>query len=330
MARKIILDVDTGSDDAVAIMAAVLSPDIQLEALCSVDGNKDIDKTTENTLRVVQLLGADVPVYRGSRGPLVKDLCPDRLDVRMAHVVSCIDEHGNYLQMHSDYLDIPEARIHEEEISAAEFYVQYLRKAKEPITIVAVGPLTNVALALMLDPNIVNNIEEIVVMGGGYNMTNHTPTAEFNIWHDPEAAQRVITCGAKVTIVPLDATHAAYITKDDCRRFRALKTVSGTFAAELCEQRIVMHNIGQPLAVPDAAAVHDALCIAYLIDPTVLKDVRHVHCDIGFRDFSEGQTIIDPRYYPEERNCYFAFDGDRVKFADILCDLFARDQNKEE
>lgn len=327
MAKKIILDVDTGSDDAVAIMAAILSKDIQLEAVCSVAGNKDLDKTTENTLRVVQLLGSDVPVYRGCREPLVKFLCPDRLSRESRGCKGTIvGEDGKVEMMHSDYLDIPPATIHEQPISAPEFYVQYLRKATEPVTLVAVGPLTNVAMALMLDGSIVEKIEEIVVMGGGYNITNVSPTAEFNIWYDPEAAQRVVHCGAKVTLVPLDATHAACLTLDDCERFQALGTVSGNFAAALCKQRIHMHTLGQPLAVPDAAAVHDALCIAYLIDPTVLKDVRHVHCDIGFRDFCEGQTILDPRYYTEEKNCYFAFDGDRFKFADILCDLFAQDK----
>ena len=326
MARKIILDVDTGSDDAVAIMSAILAEDIQLEAVCSVAGNKDIDKTTENTLRVVQLMGADVPVYRGCREPLVKFLCPDRLGARKA-TQNVIIKDGKEIQMHSDYLDIPEAKIHEQAISAPEFYVQYLRAAKEPVTLVAVGPLTNLAVALLIDSSIVEKIEEIVIMGGGYNITNSTPTAEFNIWYDPEAAHRVIHCGAKVTLVPLDATHAACITLDDCARFRALGTVSGDFAAALCEQRIIMHDAAQPLAVAHGAAVHDALCIAYLIDPTVLKDVREVHCDVGFRDFCEGQTIIDPRYYTEEKNCFFAFDGDRFKFADILCDLFARDKN---
>ncbi len=211
-----------------------------------------------------------------------------------------------------------------------EFYLQYLRAAKEPITLVAVGPLTNLATALLVDNSILKNVEEIIIMGGGYNITNSSPTSEFNIWFDPEAAQHVIHCGAKVTLVPLDATHAACITLDDCKRFREINTVSSNFAAALCEQRIMMHDLGQPLAVPHAAAVHDALCIAYLIDPTVLKDIRHVHCDIGFRDFCEGQTILDPRYYTEEKNCYFAFDGDRFKFADILCDLFSRDKKQEE
>ena len=324
MKRKVILDVDTGSDDAVAIMSAILSTDLQLEAVCSVAGNKDIDKTTENTLRVVQLLGADVPVYRGCREPLVKFLCPDRLPRRGESKPVMKD--GKEVQMHTDYLDIPPATIREQAVSAPEFYVRYLRAAKEPVTIVAVGPLTNVAMALMLDGSILDKIEEIVVMGGGYYITNASPSAEFNIWYDPEAAQRVLHCGAKVTVVPLDATHAACITLDDCARFRALGTVSSDFAAALCEQRITVHDASQPLAVPHAAAVHDALCVAYLIDPAVLRDVRHVHCDVGFRDFCEGQTILDPRYYTEEKNCYFAFDGDRFKFVNVLCDLFARDK----
>ena len=327
MARKIILDVDTGSDDAVAIMSAILAENIQLEAICSIAGNKELDMTTENTLRVVQLMGADVPVYRGCPEPLVKFLCPDRLEKQSrGDRGKMVDKNGKVHMMHSDYLEIPAATIHEQKISAPEFYVQYLRETQEKVTLVAVGPLTNLAVALTMDPKITEKIEEIVIMGGGYNITNVSPTAEFNIWYDPEAAQRVLHCGAKITLVPLDATHAACLTLDDCDRFEAMGTVSGKFAAALCRQRIEMHTMGQPLAVPNAAAVHDALCIAYLIDPSVLKDVRHVHCDVGFRDFCEGQTILDPRYYTEEKNCYFAFDGDRFKFADILCDLFAGDK----
>ena len=320
MAKKIILDVDTGSDDAVAIMAASLSPDIQLEAICSVAGNKDIEKTTENTLRVVQLLGSTTPVYRGNKTPLVKFLCNDRLPIR--RIDKQIMRDGKEVQMHSDYLDIPKARIEAQDMPAAMFYVDYLRHAKEAVTIVAVGPLTNLAMALLMDEQIVQNIAEIIVMGGGYTITNVTPTAEFNIWFDPEAAHIVINSGAKVVFVPLDATHEACITQDDCARFREINTTSSHFAADLCEQRILVHNAVQPLDIPDAAAVHDSLAVCYAIDRTVLREVRHVHCDIGFRDFSEGQTLIDPRYYTEEKNCYFAFSGDRIKYVDMLCAIF--------
>jgi inosine-uridine nucleoside N-ribohydrolase len=326
MPRKIVLDVDTGTDDAIAIITAVLSPEIQVEAVCSGAGNKDIDKTTENTLRVIQLLDVDVPVYRGCSDPMVKFLTKERqpsvwLDTRFG-------EDAEEIQMHPDYLNLPESRISEQGTPAPIFYVDYLNNVKEPVTLVAVGPLTNIAMAFMLDPGILRNIEEIIIMGGGYNITNVSPAAEFNFWHDPEAAQRVIHCGARVVLVPLDATHEACITRSDCERFRAINTAASNFTADICEERIRVHNKYQPLDVPDAAAVHDALAVCYLIDPSVLKDVRHVHCDVGFSGFAEGQSIIDTRYYPEEKNCYFAFGGDRSKFADILCDVLKKSNQK--
>ena len=319
MVRKIILDVDTGSDDAVAIMTAILSKDVDVVGICSVAGNQPIDNTTENSLRVVQALGAHVPVYRGAREPLVKTMFPDRF-VKGEKIVNdrIVDKDGNEIKIHRDYLDLPKADIHEEDISAAEFYLKYLREAEEKITLVLVGPLTNFALALMIDNSIVKNVEEVIIMGGGHHITNSTSSAEFNIWYDPEAAHKVINCGAKVTLVPLDATHEACVTEEDCVALDNLGTLAGKFASELCRQRILIHNARQPLDIPDAAAVHDALCIAYLIDPSVLSDIRHVHVDIGIRDRAEGQTIIDQRYYTEDENCYFAYHADRHRFVEIL------------
>ncbi len=319
MVRKIILDVDTGSDDAVAIMTAILSKDVDVVGICSVAGNQPIDNTTENSLRVVQALGAHVPVYRGAREPLVKTMFPDRF-VKGEKIVNdrIVDKDGNEIKIHRDYLDLPKAEIHEEDISAAEFYLKYLREAEEKVTLVLVGPLTNFALALMIDNSIVKNVEEVIIMGGGHHITNSTSSAEFNIWYDPEAAHKVINCGAKVTLVPLDATHEACVTEEDCVALDNLGTLAGKFASELCRQRILIHNARQPLDIPDAAAVHDALCIAYLIDPSVLSDIRHVHVDIGIRDRAEGQTIIDQRYYIEDENCYFAYHADRHRFVEIL------------
>ena len=328
--RKIILDVDTGTDDAIAIMAALLSEKLQVEAICSVMGNLDIDKTTENTLRVVEFMGASVPVYRGCRSPLVKELCPDRLskESRMSRQQGRnITSYGKDAADIVGYFDLPAATIKEQPISAPEFYVQYLREAEEPVTIVAVGPLTNLAMALLMRGDIVDNIQEIVVMGGGYNITNSSPTAEYNIWCDPEAAQHVINCGAKVTLVPLDATHRANVTLNDCRSMRKLNLPAAEFVARLCEERITVYNDTQPQAILNSAPIHDALCVAYLLDPQVLRDIRHVHCDIGFRDFCEGQTILDMRYYTEPKNCYFAFDADRERFMKMLLGLLAKQKN---
>ncbi len=325
MAKKIILDVDTGSDDAVAIMAAALSPEIELAAVCTVWGNQPVEYTTDNTLRLLDAMGLDIPVYKGCDTAMVKYLTNDFVQLyRRAPV----EHNGKQYIMHSEHLDLPEAVSKPQATPAACFYVEYLRKAEEKITLVPVGPLTNLGLALRIAPDIVEKIDQIVIMGGGSKMNNCGPWCESNIWHDPEAAQIVATCGAKVVWVPLDATHEACITLDDCKRFREMGTFSAKFAAEMCEQRIIIHNAQQPLPIPDAAAVHDALCIAYLIDPTVITDLRYVHIEIGLSGYGEGQTIVDQRAYPLEPNGYFAYNADRFKFVDILCDCFARDKNR--
>ena len=318
--RKIILDVDTGSDDAVAIMAALLAKDLKVEAICSTWGNLDLEHTTENTLRLVEAMGKgdEVPVYKGCYGPMVKFLCGDRLPMKIRPLY----QDGVEVHMHDPELELPQATIQPQALPAPLFSVDYLMNATEPVTLVPVGPLTSLGHALTIRPEIVKNIEEIVIMGGGDKVANVTPNAEFNIWADPEAAEIVVNCGAKVTWVPLDATHAAYLTKTDCERFRKIGTFEAKFAADLIEHRILAHTLGQPLAEPDAAAVHDPLCICYLIDPTVLKDVQPVNIHLGFYGTGEGETIIDRREGKREPNCYFAFDGDRFKFCDILCDLF--------
>ncbi|MBO4218889.1 MAG: nucleoside hydrolase [Erysipelotrichaceae bacterium] len=313
--RKVILDVDTGSDDAVAIVTAGFSPDIELIALCTVWGNLPIEVTTDNTLRVVSAFGLDVPVYRGCDRPLVKDLLKDYPPKKLRRLT---DENGQPLAMHTPNMGLPPTDRQMEDLPAAMFYVDYLRKAREKVTVVLVGPLTNFALALRIDPGIIENVEEVVIMGGGHDFANARPCAEANIWNDPEAAQIVLECGGRVVFVPLDATHRAYITIDDCRRMRQIGSPAAVFCAEQITQRIKVHTLTQPLEAPDSAAVHDPLAIAYLIDPQVLSDLRNVHMSIGQGGPGEGQTIIDSRYYTQKKNCWFAFNGDRDRFAEIL------------
>lgn len=313
--RKVILDVDTGSDDAVAIVTAAFTKEVDLVALCSVWGNLPIDVTTDNTLRVVSAFDINVPVYRGCARPLVKDLVADYPPKKIRKLV---DENGRPLSMHTPNMGLPETDRKAEDLPAAMFYVDYLRKADEKVTVVLVGPLTNFALALRIDERIIDKVEEVIVMGGGHHFANARPCAEANIWNDPEAAQIVLESGCKVTFVPLDATHQAYITWDDCVRMRKIGSPASVFCAEQIEQRIRVHSLTQPLEVPDSAAVHDPLCIAYIIDPSVLNDLRHVHMYVGQGGPGEGQTIVDGRYYTQKKNCWFAFNGDRDRFADIL------------
>ncbi len=321
MARKVILDVDTGSDDACAVMLAYLHKDIDLIAVCTVKGNQPLKNTTENTLRVRELLGADFPVYKGCASSFVSDLVFPK--VPRAKNVDAYDEHGNKIHIHAALFDLPEATRREEEMPAPLFYVEFLRKVEEPVTLVAVGPLTNLAVALMIDPEIVKNIEEIVIMGGGHHITNVSIAAEFNIYDDPEAAQRVLHCGAKITMVPLDATHTACIGRDTSAKLREINTPASNFAADLIDVRILVHNQCQPLEIPNTCALHDPLTIAYLIDPDVLKDISYCNVEVSTFGITVGQTIVDNRAIQEYRNVHFAYRGDPVKFAKIFTEAFA-------
>ena len=320
MARKVILDVDTGSDDACAVMLAYLHKEIDLVAVCTVKGNQPLKNTTENTLRVRELLNADFPVYKGCATGLVSDLIVPR--IQRAKNVDAYDEQGNRIHIHAVLFDLPEPTRGVEEMPAPLFYVDYLRKTKEPVTLVAVGPLTNLAVALLIDPDIVKNIEEIVIMGGGHHITNCTIAAEFNIYDDPEAAQRVLHCGAKITMVPLDATHTAYIGRDTSKRLREINTPASIFAADLIDVRILVHNQCQPLEIPDTCALHDPLCIAYLIDPNVLKDVFFCNVEVSTVGLTAGQTVVDNRAIQEYRNVHFAYRGDPEIFAKIFIEAF--------
>src|ERR1044071_1378233 len=207
MPTKMILDVDTGTDDAVALMTAALSPDLELVGATSVNGNTSIEYTTENTLRVFDFIGMpEVPVYRGMDRPLV------RTDVKR----------GMAARIHGDMLDLPEvsrgATLREGH--AVDWLIETYLASDGDIVLCPVGPLTNIAMAIQREPKIVEKIPEIVIMGGAHDHGNITASAEFNIWLDPEAARIVVNCGARIRMVPLDATHRALVSTDDAARLR--------------------------------------------------------------------------------------------------------------
>lgn len=315
MTKKIILDVDTGTDDAVAIMVAALHPDIELIGCTTVWGNRPVENTTDNTLRVLDFVGrADIPVYRGLDAPFGPISVPGP---------ATDDQSGG--KMHPAALDLPESSRSAEATPAVEWLVQTLRDATEPITLVPVGPLTNIAAAITLDPTIVAKVAEVVIMGGAHDFGNVTPAAEANIWHDPVAADVVMRAGfARVVLVPLDATHDALITADQASELRNLGTPAAVASADCIDQRILAHDESQPQPIPHSAAVHDALCVAYLIDPDVIP-LNHYHVGIettGVHTF--GRTVIDIRARSKQQpNAHVALTADRERFFEIMRDTFA-------
>ncbi len=321
--RKVILDVDTGSDDAVALVVAMANPEFDVIGITAVNGNRAVPITTENSLRISELMGGTVPVFRGCALPWTTCM----LGYRKNYPQYEAPPTANYRNIHGTYIDqCPPATIKEQDINAVSWLVDTLMKAEDgEITLIPLGPLTNIGHAVRIEPRIIPKIKEIMYMGGGYKIGNKSATSEFNVWLDPESAQAVLDCGIKFTFVPLDATHEAYLTQEDCDRMRAVGTKPAEVVASLCEQRIRGYSTWQKVAEEAAAPIHDALCIAALVDPTVLRDVVHAHGQIDCGGGAAyGQTIFDirnGRMDAKEPNCYVALGADRKKYVDILVKL---------
>jgi inosine-uridine nucleoside N-ribohydrolase len=315
MTQKLILDVDTGTDDAVALMLAALHPDLDLVGATTVNGNVPVGYCTENSLRTFDWIGVDVPVYEGVDRPIARDDFPiPRPDIQSSSAV------------HGGYLDVPPATSKAQATGAVEFLIETYRAATEPIILVPVGPLSNIATAMAAEPRLRDWIPELVIMGGAHHHGNVTPRAEFNIWADPEAARSVINSGiAKITLVPLDATHNALVSLDDCARLRALETPAGEAAARFTERRIHGYDTTQPMARPHAAPVHDALAVAAIVDPAVIS-TRHLHVDVETQgELTVGETVVDTNFRSrKDPNVHVALDADEPRFVNLLLETFAR------
>lgn len=304
--RRIILDVDTGNDDAVAIMMAGLHPDIELLACTTVAGNLPVANTTENTLRVLHHIGrGDVPVFRGLGAPFAPHPFPTPEGFT-----------SSATPVHQRELDLAPSGAVAQPQTAVEWLVETLRTSTERTTLVPVGPLTNIAAAVTLAPEIVDAVEEIVIMGGSASHGNETPQAEFNIFGDPVAAHVVMNAGfERLTLVTLDATRKARVTTAQCRELEMLGTPGSTATARILDYYIE-GNSGKS---PGSAAVHDALRIAYLLDPSVLDVARmHVGVDtVGFHTY--GRTLVDPTGIGgKPPNASVATGADPERFFDLL------------
>ena len=304
MAKKIILDCDPGIDDALAIAFAVGDPDIDLVGLTTVVGNVSLDKTTANALRVRDFLGAHaVPVTAGSAAPLV----------RSAFTAERV--HGN------DGLrgaPVPHSTAKPRPGHAVDFIIDAIMSAPREITLVAVGPLTNIALALRRQPALVKSVRDFVVMGGSTTRGNVTPAAEFNIAVDPDAAAEVFAAGWTVTMVGLDVT----------LRTRADRQVTTRLAAlgQLAEQ-LLLPCVGHEAGADEGAgdhAVHDVCAVAYVADPGLLGCVpARVDVETQGR-WTTGMTVTDFDAAPADRNALVATAIDVPAFWERVYDAYAR------
>ena len=289
MSKPVILDCDPGHDDAVAIMLSGLHPAIDLLGITVSSGNQTLDKTTKNALNLVQYLSLDVPVYKGVKEPLVAPL-------RIAD-----DIHG---ESGLDGVTFERLTHSLQDKHAVDFIIDTLRNHEEPVTLAITGPMTNVALALKMAPDIASNIEEVVFMGGAHGYGNVTPAAEFNILVDPEAAQIVLNQPFKKTMVGLDVTRQALVTPEVVQTMDALKTQASKLFVDLMKvynenQQQIFGLVGGPM--------HDPITIAYLIDPSIVTtDYAHCSIDLSHGE-SYGRTNCDLfNYQHKEKNTYVA------------------------
>ncbi len=255
--QRIILDVDTGLDDAVAIILAAGSKDIHIEGLVATAGNVGLERTLENTLNVCEVVGIDAPVFAGSAKPLKRE----RVHAGDFHGQSGLD--GPLFQ--------PRVNQQVRPGSGIQFIIDTIMANPGEITLVPVGPLTDIAIAMQQEPRIISLVKEIVLMGGSFVGGNVTLEAEFNTYADPEAAQLVFSSGAPLVMFPLDCTTQVTLSPEALARY---KTFTGESAKLFCScMDTYMANyqrkgVGYP-------AMHDPLCIAYLIDPKPFTYERH-------------------------------------------------------
>ncbi|HEV8295819.1 MAG TPA: nucleoside hydrolase [Acidimicrobiales bacterium] len=276
----IVLDCDPGIDDAFAILTAARNT--ELIAITTVNGNVSVDKTTRNALVVAQLAALDVPVHRGAAVPLV------------APVHDAARVHGESGLVGAN---LPPLERSPEGTDAVGCLLGLTRQ-RDDIHLVAIGPLTNVAIAIRTDPDFARRLASLTIMGGGVGMGNVTASAEFNIWSDPEAAAIVFDAGIPIRTIPLNVTHQVLAGHQQADELRAAGTTTAHFAADLLDQ----YGAGtSQTGVEGKGAIHDPCAVLSLTHPDLFELVER-RLDVELTGtHTRGMTVVDERRFPSER-----------------------------
>jgi pyrimidine-specific ribonucleoside hydrolase len=299
----ILIDCDPGHDDAIAILLALASPEVELRGVTTVAGNQTLDKTTRNALKILELAGrADIPVAAGADRPLTRTLRT------AAHV------HG---ESGLDGPDLPEPSARPVDVDAVDLLAELIEPG---VVLVPTGPLTNVALLLQRHPDVRDRLDRIVWMGGAIAEGNVTPAAEFNAFVDPEAAAAVFASGIDVTMIGLDVTHQALFTPAHAERLRGTGG-AGRVVAELADFLLEFHR---RLYRFDGAPIHDAVAVAHVIDPTLVETLR---CNVAVETQSQhcdGRTVVDRWLVLDApRNADVGIELESERFLELLVERIA-------
>ncbi|MFQ1785158.1 pyrimidine-specific ribonucleoside hydrolase RihA [Aeromonas veronii] len=303
MAQPVILDCDPGHDDAIVLILALASPELKVLAVTTSAGNQTPDKTLNNALRILTLLGRDdIPVAAGAPKPLAREL------------IIADNVHG---ESGLDGPKLPDPAFAPQAMTGIELMARCLRESPEPVTLVPTGPLTNIALLLAAHPELKPRIARIVLMGGAAGAGNWTPAAEFNIYVDPEAADMVFKSGIPITMCGLDVTHEAQVMDEDIERVRAITNPVAQCVAGLLDFFMIYHR--DPKWGFAGAPLHDPCTIAWLLAPELFHGVE---CRVDIETsgvHSVGMTVVD-RYglTGKPANALVLLGLDRPGFIDLL------------
>jgi len=304
--KKILIDTDPGVDDALAILLAFSSPELEIVGLTTVVGNVSLELGNLNALKLLEFLGkAGVPVSPGAKKPLMRE-CRDASSVHGATGLggACL----------------PDPKKELDDRFAVRFILEKSDELGEDLTLVPVGPLTNIAEVLMERPSIAEEIAGLVIMGGAFNLTPHglgnvNAVAEFNIWHDPEAAKIVFDSGIPITAVGLDVTTdpANRLTRERFSEIEGMDTVRARFITDLCKGLVERYG---------GVSLHDPLAVAATIDPTLVRTER-VRVDVETKgELTRGMTVVDRRRYhrsaAEKGNVEACVSVDGLRFLDMF------------
>lgn len=299
MPRPILIDCDPGTDDAVALMAAFASEDLDVVAVTSVAGNVGIEYTTKNALNIAELAGSKAPVGKGASVPMFRE------QVQASHVHGLDGLHGIQIAQSDKQVTS----------DAISLIYEMVNKYENDLEILAIGPLTNLAQTFKIYPEITQKIKRIVLMGGGHRIGNVTPVAEFNIFADAEAAQIIFQSGIEIHMIGLDVTTARGLNYDE-----ASALLNGTNdQIDFLNQLLLDRVSAEGNQYPQEAYIHDVIALLYMIDPTILSGDWY-HVDVETKSsISYGKTVVD--YYhvtQSSKNCWVALELNFAKYLKVL------------
>jgi inosine-uridine nucleoside N-ribohydrolase len=321
MKRDVIIDCDTGLDDAVALLLAIRSPEFNVRGITCVNGNVGLENVVNNTLRVVEHSGKDIPVFAGARTALI----PDRVRE---------DASGVHGKDGLGGIPFPAPALKVQEQHAVDFIIETILAATEPIDWITLGPLTNAALAILKEPRITKNVRMLTMMAGAVNAGNVTPAAEFNVYADPEAARVVFESDMEKTMVPLDPLYdGGFLSTENIASIASMRSLPWCDMASQIFQRSValVKELGRnPVNGVGTVSPPDLLAVAVAIDPSVTRNSDH-YINLETRgEFTRGMTVLDRRVYyrideiPLVKKVRVALQGYQQKYADLVLNTWMK------